>query len=62
MIFRPVVATLLWLGLKVAFGRRTKMWFINLTRPLLFKIMLVIGGQVLAAVLGAVLKVATSED
>ena len=38
------------------------MWFINLTRPLLFKIMLVIGGQVLAAVLGAVLKVATSED
>ena len=40
--------------------RRTKMWFISLTRPLLMKVVLVIVGQFMAAILGGSLKALTN--
>jgi len=40
--------------------RRTKMWFISLTRPLLMRVVLVIVGQFMAAILGGSLKALTN--
>ena len=36
--------------------RRTKMWFVNLSRPLLAKLILAIVGQVMVAVVGILFK------
>ena len=48
--------------LSIALRRRTKMWFINLTRPLLLQILAVIIGQVLAGCAGVVIKALTSDE
>ena len=42
--------------------RRTKMWFINLNRPLLGKLILAIFGQVMVAAVGILLKYLAGED